>query len=174
MGRDDAVNVDTTREQIYSRSTREHIKHFHLVIMILCCNEWIQSAKQSISSVHLHISQVFLLITGRINLFTQSFFVTKSIILQNIFYILTLLFSSICLQKSCKIYLSQILQLIYHVAFQTSSIFTCNICTKYRRLFSGYFSTAYAFQTLILLDFWRSFQRVPWQMKMNRIFIIVV
>ena len=30
--------------------------HFHLVIMILCCNEWIQSVKQSISSVHLHIS----------------------------------------------------------------------------------------------------------------------
>lgn len=25
MGRDNAVNVDTTREQIYRRSTREHI-----------------------------------------------------------------------------------------------------------------------------------------------------
>ena len=29
----------------------------------------------------------------------------------------------------------------------------------------GYFSTVYAFQALILLAFWRSFQRVPWQMK---------
>ena len=46
-----------------------------------------------------------------------------------------------------------------------SSIFTCNICTKYRGLLSGYFSTANAFQALILLAFWRSFQRVPWQIK---------
>ena len=46
-----------------------------------------------------------------------------------------------------------------------SSIFTCNICTKSRGLFSGYFSAAYAFRTLILLTFGRSFQRVPWQMK---------
>ena len=53
-----------------------------------------------------------------------------------------------------------------------SSIFTCNICTKSRGLFSGYFSAAYAFRTLILLTFGRSFQRVPWQMK--SIFIIVL
>ncbi len=46
-----------------------------------------------------------------------------------------------------------------------SSIFTCNICTKSRGLFSGYFSAAYAFRTLILLTFGRSFQRVPWQMN---------
>ena len=61
--------------------------------------------------------------------------------------------------------LSQLLQLIYHVASQTSSIFTCNICAKSRGLFSGYFLTIYAFQALILLAFWRSFQRVPWQIK---------
>ena len=53
-----------------------------------------------------------------------------------------------------------------------SSIFTCNICTKSRGLFSGYFSAAYAFRTLILLTFGRSFQRVPWQI--NSIFIIVL
>ena len=53
-----------------------------------------------------------------------------------------------------------------------SSIFTCNICTKSRGLFSGYFSAAYAFRTLILLTFGRSFQRVPWQMK--SILIIVL
>ena len=46
-----------------------------------------------------------------------------------------------------------------------SSIFTCNICTKSRGLFSGYFSAAYAFRTLILLTFGRSFQRVPWQIN---------
>ena len=85
VGRDNAVNVDTTREQIYPLGMRKHINPIHLVMMILCCNEWMQSAKQSISSVHLHISdqhfsQVFLLITGRINLFTQSFFVTKFIV----------------------------------------------------------------------------------------------
>ena len=74
--------------------------------------------------------------------------------------------------KSHKIFLFKILQLFYHVASQTSSIFTCNICTKYRGLFSGYFLTAYALQTVILLAFWRSFQRVPWQMKST--FIIVL
>ena len=74
------------------------------------------------------------------------------------------------MQKSHKISLFKILQLFYHVASQTSSIFTCNICTKYRGLFSGYFLTAYALQTVILLAFWRSFQRVPWQM--NNTFII--
>ena len=74
------------------------------------------------------------------------------------------------MQKSHKISLFKILQLFYHVASQTSSIFTCNTCTKSRGLFSGYFSAAYAFRTLILLTFGRSFQRVPWQM--NSIFII--
>ena len=69
------------------------------------------------------------------------------------------------MQKSHKISLFKILQLFYHVASQTSSIFTCNTCTKSRGLFSGYFSAAYAFRTLILLTFGRSFQRVPWQMK---------
>lgn len=53
-----------------------------------------------------------------------------------------------------------------------SSIFTCNICTKSRGLFSGYFSAAYAFRTLILLTFGRSFQRVPWQMNKILIFLI--
>jgi hypothetical protein len=76
------------------------------------------------------------------------------------------------MQKSHKISLFKILQLFYHVASQTSSIFTCNTCTKSRGLFSGYFSAAYAFRTLILLTFGRSFQRVPWQMK--SIFIIVL
>ncbi len=61
--------------------------------------------------------------------------------------------------------LSQLLQLIYHVASQTSSIFICNICTKSHGLLSGYFLTTYAFQALILLAFWISFQRVPWQIK---------
>ena len=65
------------------------------------------------------------------------------------------------MQKSHKISLFKILQLFYHVASQTSSIFTCNTCTKSRGLFSGYFSAAYAFRTLILLTFGRSFQRVP-------------
>ena len=74
------------------------------------------------------------------------------------------------MQKSHKISLFKILQLFYHVASQTSSIFTCNICTKSRGLFSGYFSAAYAFRTLILLTFGRSFQRVPWQI--NKILII--
>ncbi len=74
------------------------------------------------------------------------------------------------MQKSHKISLFKILQLFYHVASQTSSIFTCNTCTKSRGLFSGYFSAAYAFRTLILLTFGRSFQRVPWQM--NKIFVI--
>ena len=69
------------------------------------------------------------------------------------------------MQKSHKISLFKILQLFYHVASQTSSIFTCNTCTKSRGLFSGYFSAAYAFRTLILLTFGRSFQRVPWQIK---------
>ena len=69
------------------------------------------------------------------------------------------------MQKSHKISLFKILQLFYHVASQTSSIFTCNTCTKSRGLFSGYFSAAYAFRTLILLTFGRSFQRVPWQMN---------
>ena len=76
------------------------------------------------------------------------------------------------MQKSHKISLFKILQLFYHVASQTSSIFTCNICTKYRGLFPGYFLTAYAIRTVILLAFWRSFQRVPWQT--NSIFIIVL
>ena len=76
------------------------------------------------------------------------------------------------MQKSHKISLFKILQLFYHVASQTSSIFTCNICTKYRGLFSGYFLTAYALRSVILLAFWRSFQRVPWQM--NSILIIFV
>ena len=76
------------------------------------------------------------------------------------------------MQKSHKISLFKILQLFYHVASQTSSIFTCNTCTKSRGLFSGYFSAAYAFRTLILLTFGRSFQRVPWQQK--RILIIVL
>ena len=76
------------------------------------------------------------------------------------------------MQKSHKISLFKILQLFYHVASQTSSIFTCNTCTKSRGLFSGYFSAAYAFRTLILLTFGRSFQRVPWQM--NNTFIIVL
>ena len=76
------------------------------------------------------------------------------------------------MQKSHKISLFKILQLFYHVASQTSSIFTCNTCTKSRGLFSGYFSAAYAFRTLILLTFGRSFQRVPWQMKST--FIIVL
>ena len=76
------------------------------------------------------------------------------------------------MQKSHKISLFKILQLFYHVASQTSSIFTCNTCTKSRGLFSGYFSAAYAFRTLILLTFGRSFQRVPWQM--NSIFIIIL
>lgn len=53
-----------------------------------------------------------------------------------------------------------------------SSIFTCNICTKSRGLFSGYFSAAYAFRTLILLTFGRSFQRVPWQMKSTLIIVL--
>ena len=74
------------------------------------------------------------------------------------------------MQKSHKISLFKILQLFYHVASQTSSIFTCNTCTKSRGLFSGYFSAAYAFRTLILLTFGRSFQRVPWQI--NSTFII--
>ena len=69
------------------------------------------------------------------------------------------------MQKSHKISLFKILQLFYHVASQTSSIFTCNTCTKSRGLFSGYFSAAYAFRTLILLTFGRSFQRVPWHTK---------
>ena len=73
------------------------------------------------------------------------------------------------MQKSHKISLFKILQLFYHVASQTSSIFTCNTCTKSRGLFSGYFSAAYAFRTLILLTFGRSFQRVPWQIKSTRI-----
>ena len=76
------------------------------------------------------------------------------------------------MQKSHKISLFKILQLFYHVASQTSSIFTCNICTKYRGLFSGYFLTTYALRTVILLAFWRSFQRVPWQIKST--FIIVL
>ena len=76
------------------------------------------------------------------------------------------------MQKSHKISLFKILQLFYHIASQTSSIFTCNTCTKSRGLFSGYFSAAYAFRTLILLTFGRSFQRVPWQM--NKTFIIVI
>ena len=76
------------------------------------------------------------------------------------------------MQKSHKISLFKILQLFYHVASQTSSIFTCNICTKYRGLFPGYFLTAYALRAVILLAFWRSFQRVPWQMKST--FIIVL
>ena len=76
------------------------------------------------------------------------------------------------MQKSHKISLFKILQLFYHVASQTSSIFTCNTCTKSRGLFSGYFSAAYAFRTLILLTFGRSFQRVPWHT--NSIFIIVL
>ena len=75
------------------------------------------------------------------------------------------------MQKSHKISLFKILQLFYHVASQTSSIFTCNTCTKSRGLFSGYFSAAYAFRTLILLTFGRSFQRVPWQMN-NTLIII--
>ena len=75
------------------------------------------------------------------------------------------------MQKSHKISLFKILQLFYHVASQTSSIFTCNICTKYHGLFSGYFLTIYAFQALILLAFWRSFQRVPWQTDSDHIFI---
>ena len=74
------------------------------------------------------------------------------------------------MQKSHKISLFKILQLFYHIASQTSSIFTCNTCTKSRGLFSGYFSAAYAFRTLILLTFGRSFQRVPWHI--NKIFII--
>ena len=41
------------------------------------------------------------------------------------------------MQKSHKISLFKILQLFYHVASQTSSIFTCNCCTKYRGLFSN-------------------------------------
>ena len=76
------------------------------------------------------------------------------------------------MQKSHKISLFKILQLFYHVASQTSSIFTCNICTKYRGLFSGYFSTVYALRAVILLAFWRSFQRVPWQMKSTFIIIL--
>ena len=76
------------------------------------------------------------------------------------------------MQKSHKISHFKILQLFYHVASQTSSIFTCNTCTKSRGLFSGYFSAAYAFRALILLTFGRSFQRVPWQM--NSTFIIVL
>lgn len=76
------------------------------------------------------------------------------------------------MQKSHKISLFKILQLFYHVASQTSSIFTCNTCTKSRGLFSGYFSAAYAFRTLILLTFGRSFQRVPWQMNKILIFLI--
>ena len=76
------------------------------------------------------------------------------------------------MQKSHKISLFKILQLFYHVASQTSSIFTCNTCTKSRGLFSGYFSAAYAFRTLILLTFGRSFQRVPWQMNKILIFFI--
>ena len=76
------------------------------------------------------------------------------------------------MQKSHKISLFKILQLFYHVASQTSSIFTCNTCTKSRGLFSGYFSAAYAFRTLILLTFGRSFQRVPWQMKSTLIIIL--
>lgn len=43
---------------------------------------------------------------------------------------------------------------------------------KSRGLFSGYFPTAYVFQTLILLVFWRSFQRVPWQTNKILIFLI--
>jgi len=35
----------------------------------------------------------------------------------------------------------------------------------------GYFLIIYAFQALILLAFWQSFQRVPWQIKNT--FIIV-
>ena len=42
---------------------------------------------------------------------------------------------------------------------------------KSRGLFSGYFLTIYAFQALILLAFWRNFQRVPWQMN-NTLIII--
>ena len=76
------------------------------------------------------------------------------------------------MQKSHKISLFKILQLFYHVASQTSSIFTCNTCTKSRGLFSGYFSAAYAFRTLILLTFGRSFQRVPWQINKILIFLI--
>ena len=76
------------------------------------------------------------------------------------------------MQKSHKISLFKILQLFYHVASQTSSIFTCNTCTKSRGLFSGYFSAAYAFRTLILLTFGRSFQRVPWQTNKILIFLI--
>ena len=75
------------------------------------------------------------------------------------------------MQKSHKISLFKILQLFYHVASQTSSIFTCNTCTKSRGLFSGYFSAAYAFRTLILLTFGRSFQRVPWHTKSTRIIV---
>ena len=67
------------------------------------------------------------------------------------------------MQKSHKISLFKILQLFYHIASPISSIFTCNICTKYRGLFPGYFLTAYALRAVILLAFWRSFQRVPWQ-----------
>ena len=40
-----------------------------------------------------------------------------------------------------------------------------HICTKYRGLFLGYFLTAYALQTVILLAFGRSFQRVPWHIN---------
>ena len=69
------------------------------------------------------------------------------------------------MQKSHKISLFKILQLFYHVASQTSSIFTCNICTKYRGLFPGYFLTAYALRAVILLAFLRSFQRVPWHIN---------
>lgn len=42
---------------------------------------------------------------------------------------------------------------------------------KSHGLLSGYFSTANAFQTLILPAFWRSFQRVPWQTKSTRIIV---
>lgn len=42
---------------------------------------------------------------------------------------------------------------------------------KSHGLFWGYFLTAYAFQTLILLAFWRSFQRVSWHTKSTWIIV---
>ena len=48
-----------------------------------------------------------------------------------------------------------------------------HIYTKYRGLFPGYFLTDYALRTVILLAFWRSFQRVPWQMNSTLIFPVI-
>ena len=74
--------------------------------------------------------------------------------MQNIFLHFNTFFSSICLQKSHKISLFKILQLFYHVASKTSSIFTCNICTKIPWVIFGLFSNLLCLPDLDFTGFW--------------------